>query len=168
MTTPSSFGPTDHFGVGLSTGVNNNLLFFGKIVGDNQFQVGNGGFSSGPGNLLIQPGTTYHLIGAYSMNPGVDPDLTMLWINPDPLDYFNNVSFATSADAWHDAFVAFHAANLTIFGNLSDIRFDNVVISNTAAGVGLNSSAVPEPQVSGMFAAVLIACGLVTNRSQAR
>jgi hypothetical protein len=148
VTTASTIGSNDYFAAALTLGVNNNLLAFGKTPGSNLFQVGNGGLTSNPGNIVIPPNTTYHLVGAYSMNPTMGPDLVMLRVIPGITDYFDIATRTTSADVFRDDFVAFHAATLTIYGNQPGIRFDNVVISNMASGVGLRSMAVPEPGVA--------------------
>lgn len=160
LITPAAFGINDYMAVSLSVGVNNNLLDFGKYPGSNLLQVGNVGT---PANFVLQPSTTYRLIGAYSMNPDPGPDLMMLWINPTATDYFDVVTRTSSADAYRDGFVAFHAFNLDIFGNLPGVRFDNILISNTAAGVGL-MSAIPEPAGFSAFLAVLAAAGSSFSR----
>jgi hypothetical protein len=91
------------------------------------------------------------------MNPMPGPDLVMLWINPSDSDYFDLNNRTSSADVFRDDFVAFDAATLAIFSNLSGIRFDNILISNTAGGVGLRTSAVPEPAGAGVMLMILVA-----------
>lgn len=164
LTTSANYGMDDYFLGALTLGANNNLLGFGKLQGSNLFQVGNGGFTSTPGNIIIEPNTTYRLIGAYSMNPAPGPDLVMLWVNPTASDYFDVTDRTSSADVFRDDFVAFHAATLTIYGNQPGIRFDNIVISNMPSGVGLQSTAVPEPAGMGVLAMMVSAGSTVFRR----
>jgi hypothetical protein len=164
ITTAATVGVSDYFFVALTLGSNNNLLAFGKLPGSNLFQVGNGGFTSNPGNIVFQPNTTYHLVGAYSANPAPGPDLVMLWVNPGATDYFNVATRTSSADVFRDDSVAFHASTLTIYTDQPGYRFDNIVISNMAGGVGLLGSAVPEPRGMGVIVAFSALIGAVVFR----
>ncbi len=120
-------------------GVNTSQIQFGKFPGSNEFQVGNGGFSSS--NITIVPNTTYHLIGAYAIVPGPDPDLLMLWVNPTANDYFDPSTLAHSADVFRTELVPSHAQFIDIFTGLPGIAFDNLVISNNPVGVNLRRAA---------------------------
>ncbi|MCB9844699.1 MAG: hypothetical protein H6811_01755 [Phycisphaeraceae bacterium] len=140
----ANFADSDYFGCQLSVGVNNNILLFGKGVGGTTFGVGNSGLVST--GITVQPNTDYVLIGAYHVVPGPDPDQLMLWVNPDGADFFNTVTGATSADAVSLELVAFHASNFNMFSGIAGTRFDDLVISNDASGVGLN---VPAPASAG-------------------
>jgi hypothetical protein len=136
----ATIGINDYFGAQLYLGVNNNILSFGKLPGSNEFQVFNGGGAST--GITIAPNTAYHLVGAYSVVPGPATDRLLLWVNPDSSDFFNVVTGANSADAVSNELVAFGAFSLSLYAGTPGFKFDNLVISNTADGVGL---AVPEP-----------------------
>jgi hypothetical protein len=103
---------------------------------------------------------------ALTDNVGNPPKCNSRTFNiPGITDYFDIATRTTSADVFRDDFVAFHAATLTIYGNQPGIRFDNVVISNMASGVGLRSMAVPEPGVaSGIGVAAPAFCSVFFRR----
>ncbi len=137
--TTITFGINDYFGAYTGAGVNNSQVQFGKFPGSNEFQVGNGGFSSS--NINIAPNTTYRLIGAYAVVPGPAPDLLMLWVNPTPTDYFDPTTLAHSADVFRTELVSPSAQFINIFTGIPGISFDNLAISDNPAGVGLRNTA---------------------------
>lgn len=137
LRTPSVFTVDDFAGVRLTFGVNGNILTFGKIGGSNEFQVGASGFN--PSGITIQPDTTYHLIGAYD----VGPNLLTLWVNPDAADFYNPVTSVNSADASFTNPGIGHPNTLYLDTSRPGFTIDNLVLSDTAEGVGLAS--VPEP-----------------------
>jgi hypothetical protein len=166
MYTPDVINEDDYFFIAMTLGVNNNLMAFGKSPGSNKFQIGNGGFSSSV--LDILPNTAYHLVGAYDIRhiPNGDPDHLSLWVNPDASDFYNTVTGIGTADVFDLDFVAFHAATATFFTNTAPgYRFDNLVISNDAEGVGLNRSpVVPEPSALALAAIGFAGLGVRARR----
>lgn len=164
MTTPASFGIDDQFGASTGAGVNNNQIFFGKRSGSPLLEVGLGGWSASA--VVAQPNATYHMIGAYHFVP-TGPDELLLWINPDGSDFVDVNTGQNSADALRLDFFVFHAQYVNLYGTRLGTAFDNVVISDAPDGVGLGSSAVPEP-AGGLAAIVALATGGFTRLRRSR
>jgi hypothetical protein len=138
LSTPASIGLDDFAGVRLTFGVNGNILTFGKLAGSNEFLVGAGGFVST--GITVQPNTTYHLLGGYE----VGTDLLSLWIDPGAADFYTPGGGTNSADAIKIQPGTGHANVVYLDTSRPGYIFDNLVLSDTAEGVGLNQQAVPE------------------------
>ncbi len=134
--TPAAFEVDDYIVVAAQSGVNVQNLVFGKVPGSNEFQVGNGGLTST--GILMEPNTTYRLIGSYDAPENV----LSLWVNPDASDYYDPVTAMSSADAWRIELVAFHMSRVVFATNTAvGFAIDNIVVSNTPEGVGLATQA---------------------------
>ncbi len=161
LTIPA-FTLSDYFYVVGGLGANITQIAFGKATGSNQLQIGNGGLTSGGPEL--QPNSSLRLIGAYVKNGGASADLFMLWINPDGSDYFDVATNAHTADVFELNHAAFHSHHVGIWASLPGVGFDNLVISNSPGGVGLGSSAIPEP--AGMLPLALLVPGVLRRRKR--
>jgi hypothetical protein len=161
MTLPA-FTLEDYFYVQGGTGANITQISFGKFAGSNRLQVGNGGFTAGGPDLVA--GSSLRLIGAYVKNVGAPGDLLMLWINPDGSDYYDIATSAHSADVHRIDFDPFHSRHVSFKVSLPNVAFDNLVISNSPGGVGLGSSAIPEPRMVFPFAALGLATVFMRKR----
>jgi hypothetical protein len=159
--TLGSYALDDYIGAQLVTGVNNNILLWGKTVGSNELWVGNSGLTST--GITLAPNATTTLIAAYFITPGPATDQMLLWVNPDGSDYFDPTTGASSADATHFELVAFHAAYINIFAEEAGVAFDNLLITDEAAGVGL--MVVPEPAT---IASMGLALSLLGSRRAER
>lgn len=138
--TVGSYALDDYLGAQLYTGVNNNILLWAKLPGGNEIGVGNSGLVST--GITLAPSATTTLVAAYFITPGPATDQLMIWVSPDVSDYFDPLTGASSADATSFELVAFHAAAITLFAEQAGVAFDNLLISDDPAGVGLS---VPEP-----------------------
>ena len=139
LSTPASIELDDFAGVRLTFGVNGNILTLGKLAGSNEFLVGAGGFVST--GITVQPNTTYHLVSGYE----VGTDLLSIWINPDAADFYTPGGGTNSADAIKIQPGTGHANVVYLDTSRPGYIFDNLVLSDTAEGVGLNQQVVPEP-----------------------
>jgi hypothetical protein len=162
LTLPPSVALGDYLGASLSTGVNNPILTWGKPEGSPELFVGN--------SLLVSSGiaavadSTVQLVAAYQRTPGPVADRMLLWIDPDPTDFYDAATGEHSADAETFEFIAFDATQLTLFAEIVGVRFDDVVIGDDAESVGLSS--VPEPGLAMLVSAGVL--GLAAGRRARR
>ena len=133
------FAPGDYFGVLLSSGVNNGILTVAKDVGSNDFRVGNSSFSAT--GIVIQPGVTYRVVAASVFAHGPVPASQLVWINPTAADYYDPATGASSADAVRHEGVFFGPATVTMYTGIPGVAFDNLVMGDAPADVGLASAA---------------------------
>jgi hypothetical protein len=150
LTLPASVALGDYLGASLSTGVNNPILTWGKPEGSTELFVGNSLLVSS--GIAAVPDTTVRLVAAYQRTPGPAADRMLLWIDPDPTDFYDSATGQNSADGETLEFIAFDATQLTLFAEIVGVRFDDIVIGDDAESVGL--SPVPEPGL-----AVLVGVG---------
>lgn len=131
-----SLGLNDYWGAALTVGVNNNILTAGKWPGNTVFSVGNGGLAST--SIPASPGD-YLVVAAYHNMP-VGQDRLMIWINPDALDFYDPSTGTGSADAVQLEPVFFGPATLTLYSNVADVRFDNLVLADGPQSAGISTS----------------------------
>ena len=134
-----AFASGDYFAAALSSGVNNGILSVGKGVGTNDFRVGNSG--SVPTGIVIQPGVTYRVVAASVFAHGAVPATQLVWINPTATDYYDPATGASSADAVGHEAVFFGPSTITLYTGIPGIAFDNLVLGDAPADVGLASAA---------------------------
>lgn len=142
LTAPPALQPNDWFLVYFTVGVNSASLVLGISGPDNRFGVGVGGTSYT--TITAQPGTQYHVVGAYDLNYNRD----CIWVNPDVSDWYDPATGNSSADATLTSILAGHSETVYAETIFHGSVFDNLTIANAPADVGLQS-VVPTAVLAG-------------------
>lgn len=141
LQTPPALQPNDWFVVYFTVGANSTSLVLGISGPDNRFGVGVGGTSYT--TITAQPNTQYHVVGCYDLNF----NRNCVWVNPDPTDFYDTATGNSSAGATLVNILAGHSETVYAETIVHGSTFDNLVIADTPADVGLRSgalSAAPE------------------------
>ena len=127
LTTPPAFATADSFGLDLSVGVNNPIVFAGKGPNHNNWIV-SGVFDSG---IPMDAGRTYIVVAGVVYPEGPVPAMRLLWIDPDASDFYDDATGASSADVVSLLGQPPRGGTLTLLGSLAGVRFDDIILCDT-------------------------------------